>query len=165
VPASRVLRVCVFPFSFSWFEKKSRTRSRDPWTCVNVLGVLGAAAAQRPFECEGRVAVLGQKKRKSLTGAMVARLPTEQEVVGSIPTLGCGRAGRTYSDFRLLLNSAVRAVANGRFSILWNPLLFPLLFSVSAQVRSLAKPEKKLDAWRWLGSNPSRLCSAEAWPK
>jgi hypothetical protein len=34
--------------------------------------------------------VLG-KKKKSLTGAMVARLPTEQEVVGSIPTLGsCG---------------------------------------------------------------------------
>jgi hypothetical protein len=54
------------------------------------------------------------KKKESLTGAMVARLPTEQEVVGSIPTLGCGRAGRTYSDFRLLLNSAVRAVANGR---------------------------------------------------
>jgi hypothetical protein len=80
---------------------------------VNVLGVLDAASAQRRFECEGRFGLL-VKKKKSLTGAMVARLPTEQEVVGSIPTLGCGRAGRTYSDFRLLLNSAVRAVANGR---------------------------------------------------
>ena len=81
---------------------------------MNVLGVLGAAAAQRWFECEGRLADGGWKKKKSLTGAMVARLPTEQEVVGSIPTLGCGRADRTYSDFRLLLNSAVRAVAYGR---------------------------------------------------
>jgi len=55
---------------------------------VNVLGVLGAASAQRRLECEGRLADGGWKKRKSLTGAMVARLPTEQEVVGSIPTLG-----------------------------------------------------------------------------
>jgi hypothetical protein len=106
--------VLCFPLFFSWFEKKSRTRSRDLGACVNVLGVLGAAAAQRLFEREGLVVWWVEKKKESLTGAMVARLPTEQEVVGSIPTLGCGRAGRTYSDFRLLLNSAVRAVANGR---------------------------------------------------
>ena len=121
--AWRCARVFLFSLVSFLVEKKSRTWSRDLGTCVNVLGALGAASAQRRLECEGRLADGGWKKKKSLTGAMVARLPTEQEVVGSIPTLGSRR-----------VSSAVEQSAPVRSVVSSNPARVSSLFGFLSSV-------------------------------